>query len=281
MNNDLSDLGSTHRNPPIILKQTEFYLKQFAKTIGQAKYSVFNKSKTVCVAGFLEKKHRSIIWGQSHWKQLWDAPLQWETAVADFLVTFENWLPLDNFDHAKWIKPQWVAMCWTNVQVKFVRRGNRKAKDKGNVKQEQERIQASAWVRWREVTPQHDKMNCSWLWFAGCQVATNALCPTIAFNACIQRWQAATWWLNLLTSTAAQMSHTFSHRRSSAAWSRMNWTHSIWNYIHTEKWYLASYIARFCTTVALQMLSSWYFDWIWIYFLTEVRELQGRWLRST
>jgi len=31
-------------------------------------------------------------------------------AVADFLETFEKWLPLENFDHAKWIWRQWVEM---------------------------------------------------------------------------------------------------------------------------------------------------------------------------
>jgi hypothetical protein len=38
-----SDLGSAEGKPPISLKQIEFSLKQFAKRIGQANYSVFNK----------------------------------------------------------------------------------------------------------------------------------------------------------------------------------------------------------------------------------------------
>jgi len=43
-------------------------------------------------------------------KQGGDGPLQWETAVTDFLATFENWLPLVNFDNAEWIRRQWVEM---------------------------------------------------------------------------------------------------------------------------------------------------------------------------
>jgi len=31
-------------------------------------------------------------------------------AVANFLGTFDSWLPLDNFDNAEWIHQQWVEM---------------------------------------------------------------------------------------------------------------------------------------------------------------------------
>jgi hypothetical protein len=78
--------------------------------MGQANYSTFNKWKKGWVAGLLEKKHRSIIRGQNRLKQLRDGSLNWETAVADFLETFETWLPLDNFDNAEWIRCQWVEM---------------------------------------------------------------------------------------------------------------------------------------------------------------------------
>jgi len=60
---DSSDLGGAPGKPPVSLKQTEFFLKQFAKRMGQANYSAFHKWKTVWVAGFLEKKHWSIIRG--------------------------------------------------------------------------------------------------------------------------------------------------------------------------------------------------------------------------
>ena len=107
---DSSNLGGAEGKPPVSLKQTEFSLKQFAKRIGQANYSAFNKRKKVWVAGFLEKKHQSIVRGQNRLKKLRDGPLHWETAVADYLETFECWLPLDNFDNAEWIRRQWVEM---------------------------------------------------------------------------------------------------------------------------------------------------------------------------
>jgi len=103
---DSSDLRGAEGKPPVSLKQTEFSLKQFANRMGQANYSAFNKWKKVWVAGFLEKKHQSIIEAQNRLKQLRDGPLHWEMAVADFLETFESWLPLDNFDNAKWIRQQ-------------------------------------------------------------------------------------------------------------------------------------------------------------------------------
>jgi len=62
---NFSDLGGAEGKPPISLKQMEFSSKQFAKRMGQANYSAFNKWKKVWVAGFLKKKHRSIIQGQN------------------------------------------------------------------------------------------------------------------------------------------------------------------------------------------------------------------------
>jgi len=107
---DSSNLGGAAGKPPVSLKQTEFSLKQFANRMGQATYCAFNKRKKVWVAGFLEKKHRSIVRGQNRLKQLRDGPLHWEMVVADYLETFECWLPLDNFDNAEWIRQQWVEM---------------------------------------------------------------------------------------------------------------------------------------------------------------------------
>jgi len=37
-------------------------------------------------------------------KQLQDGPQHWEAAVADFLETFETWLPLETFDNAERIR---------------------------------------------------------------------------------------------------------------------------------------------------------------------------------
>jgi len=107
---DSSDLGWAEGNAPISLKQMESFLKQFANRMGQPNFSMFNKWKKVWVAGFLEKKHQSIILGQNCLKQLRDGPLRWETAVADFLETFETWLPLEHFDNAEWIRRLWVEM---------------------------------------------------------------------------------------------------------------------------------------------------------------------------
>jgi len=67
---DSSNLGGAEGKPPVSLKQPEFSLKQFAKRMGQANYSAFNKWKKVWVAGFLENKHLSIIRGQNRLKQL-------------------------------------------------------------------------------------------------------------------------------------------------------------------------------------------------------------------
>jgi len=53
------------------------------------------------VAGFLEKKHWSIILGQNRLKQMRNGPLLWEMVVADNLETFDTRLPLENFDKAE------------------------------------------------------------------------------------------------------------------------------------------------------------------------------------
>jgi len=107
---DSLDMGGAKGTDQISLKQTEFALSQFAKRIGQPNFSTFNKWKKVWVAGFLEKKHMFIGWGQNHLKQLREAPQHWETAVADVLVTFKNWLALEKFYNAKWIERQWVQI---------------------------------------------------------------------------------------------------------------------------------------------------------------------------
>jgi hypothetical protein len=125
-------LGGAEGKAPISLKQTEFSLKQFAKRMGQPNFSTFNKWKKVWVAGFLEKKHWSIIPGQNRLKQMRNGPRRWEMAVADFLETFDTWLPLENFDNAEWIRRQWVEMflkkCASEVREasKKGRQGNKR-----------------------------------------------------------------------------------------------------------------------------------------------------------
>jgi len=99
--------------------------------MGQANYSAFNKWKKVWVAGFLEKKHRSIISGQNRLKKGWEGPLHWETVAADFLKTFGNWPPLFNFDNAESNRRQWMEMflkkCSSDIREerKKVRRGSK------------------------------------------------------------------------------------------------------------------------------------------------------------
>jgi hypothetical protein len=78
-------LGGAEGKATFSLKQTEFSLKQYAKRMGQPNFSAFNKWKIVWVAGFVEKKNRSIIRGQNHLKQLRNGPQHWEKAIADFL----------------------------------------------------------------------------------------------------------------------------------------------------------------------------------------------------
>ena len=67
---DSSNLGGAEGKPRISLEQTKFSLMQFARRMGQANYSAFNKCKKVWVAGFLEKKNWSIIQGQNRLKQV-------------------------------------------------------------------------------------------------------------------------------------------------------------------------------------------------------------------
>jgi len=135
---DSSDLGGAEGKASNSLKQKEFSLKQFAKRMGQHNFTAFNKWKKVWVAGFYEMNHWSIMQGQNRVKQLQDGLLQWETTVADFLETFETWLPLENFDNAEWIWRKWVVMflktCPSEVREarKKGRRGNmRPATDLG------------------------------------------------------------------------------------------------------------------------------------------------------
>jgi hypothetical protein len=52
----LLDFSGAEGKPAVSLKQTKFFLKQFAIRMGQANYNAFSKWKTVWVAGFLKKK---------------------------------------------------------------------------------------------------------------------------------------------------------------------------------------------------------------------------------
>jgi hypothetical protein len=88
--------------------------------MGQSNFRALNKWKKVWVAGFLEKKHQSIIWGQNHLIKLQDEPLHRETAVAVFLETFETWRTEENFNTAETIQRLWgeifLMKCASKVQ---------------------------------------------------------------------------------------------------------------------------------------------------------------------
>jgi hypothetical protein len=124
---DSSELGRAEGKAPISLKQTEFSLKQFTNRMGQPNFSACNKWKNVWVAGFLEKKHRSIIPGYNRLKQLQNGPLCWKMVVADFLNTIQTWLRLENFNNAEWIWQEWVQMF-----IKKCASEVREAKEKGS-----------------------------------------------------------------------------------------------------------------------------------------------------
>jgi hypothetical protein len=85
-------------------------LKQFAKSLGQPNVSTSNKWNKAWVAGFHVKNHLSIIRGQNRSKVLRDGSLHWQMVVVALLENFETWLPLEDFDTAKWIWRQWVEM---------------------------------------------------------------------------------------------------------------------------------------------------------------------------
>jgi hypothetical protein len=123
---DSSDSGGAEGTSPVSLEQTEFSLKQFATRMGQANYSTFNRWKKGWVAGFLKKNHWTMIRRQNRLKLLRDGPLHRDTVVADFVGTFETWLPFDNFDNSAWIPRQLVEMF-----LKKCAREIREARNKG------------------------------------------------------------------------------------------------------------------------------------------------------
>jgi hypothetical protein len=85
---------------------------QSAKRIGQANYWAFDMRNQVGVAGILERTLRFIIWLRNGLSPVREQLLDWEAAVAELLLTFDDWLQFDNFDNAKWIHWQWVVIFW-------------------------------------------------------------------------------------------------------------------------------------------------------------------------
>lgn len=94
-------MDGTKGKPPITVKHSEFSLMQLAARMRQANYRVFNIWKKVWVAGFLGKKHSSIIRSENHLNECEYQPLHRDKAVTDFTAAFENWLTLASLDNAK------------------------------------------------------------------------------------------------------------------------------------------------------------------------------------
>jgi hypothetical protein len=127
---DSSDWGWAEAKAPIRFEQTEFSLKQVATRMRQPHFCKFNKWKKVWVAGFLEKKHRSINPVQKCLNQLGDGPLHGVMAVTGCLEAFDTWLRLDNFENSECLRQQCVEMivkilaCEVQEARKKGRRGN-------------------------------------------------------------------------------------------------------------------------------------------------------------
>jgi len=152
---------------------------------------------------------------------------------------------------------------WRNVQAKFEKRGNREGRATSDWRQIWESMCAKMW----EVTSQSCQIQCSWLWFGGCRMARISFYPPNNSKPCIQMWGSGRSCLISLTKTEARKSQTFWHWCSCEPWSRTNWMKSIWDYLHMGKCWMTPYMARFHTTAAFQMLSSWNLDTIWRYFV--------------
>ena len=71
------------------LKQTEFSLKKFAKTMKHPSCSVFHKSKKVNQTGDQDSKYPGMFQSKNDFKQQHEGPPLRTRSVADCLVTFE------------------------------------------------------------------------------------------------------------------------------------------------------------------------------------------------
>jgi len=202
---DSSDFGGAEGKPPVSLNQTEFSFRQFGKRMGQGINTAFNKWKKVWVAGLLEEKHLSIVQGQTCLKQLRDGPLHWETAVADFVETFETWcrsiisIILNQLFGSGW-------RCFSrNVQVKFGSWGKREGKATCDRRQMWE----SAWAKRWQVSSQSCQIQLSWLWCARCWMPTISFYPQTNSKPRIPMWGTGRSWLISSTKTDAQKGQRF------------------------------------------------------------------------
>jgi len=191
VSDDSSDLGGAQGKDPVSVKQMEFSLKQFAEWMGQPTFGTFNKWKKLWVAGFLEKRQRSIIPGKKRLKQLRDGPLHWEMAVANRLQTFKTWLRSETFDSAKWIWWQWFEMflkkCASEVW---------EARKKGTQGDKWQAMDLGEHAgKMQVVTSQSCQIQLSWLWFVECRMTTMTRDPEFDSKLRTELWGTGRSWL--------------------------------------------------------------------------------------
>ena len=258
----MSDLGRAEGKAPISLKQTEFSSKQFATRMGQHNFSEFNKWKKVRVAGYHEKKHRLIIWGQNRLKQLRHGPLHRETVVADFLETFETWLPLENFDNAEWIRRQWVEM-FLKKCASEVRKGMKKGW--GGKKRPVTDFGERAGKTARGNLPELPNTTFMVV-IRRLSNGNNDQTSSMQLQASYSDVRHSEELIDFLENPCRAIEPYCLTRYTNATWLRKNWTKSIWHYTHRCKCWMTLYLVRFHTTVPFLTPSSWNWDTMYNYF---------------
>jgi len=166
-----------------------------------------------------------------------------------------------------------VLTClWGKVQANFWR----KEQTEGKATQDWRCIWDSMWSTWWQVTSQSCKIQHSWLWLGGCQMAMMTEYPRSTFKFHTQMWDTGRSWLISSPGKMVQMCHTLSHQCSGAPWSRMDWTNSIWDYIQLHNWRMTKSMARFRSTVTFKILSSWNLNTTHKYFRYNCWEQQQK-----
>jgi len=151
---------------------------------------------------------------------------------------------------------------WRNVQARFGRRGIRE----GEATSERRRMWQSAQATNWQVTSLSCQIQLSWLWFIECWMATMTRHPATNSKLHTQMWCTGRSWLISSNKIVARKNHIVWMWYPIATWHRKNWTKSIWDVMHTGKWWMAVYKVRFDTTVPFRMPSSWNWDTVWNYF---------------
>jgi len=192
-------------------------------------------------------------------QHLLNGPQYSKSVVEDALDTFENCLPLDYYEYAECI--QWLQVemllktCASGIQ------GVRKKGRRSNI-QPAMNLGVSVGKQARGNLPELPNtmimVVIAWLPNGDDIIKTpwttpnliywaEALSSAYSFHSCTRRPEWA------IQSTFQKPVHQ---------WSWTNWTKSISDNTHTGKWWMTAYSARFDTTVAFEMLSSWTLDTI-------------------